>query len=70
MELIDEFTDVASHDEYSEQFEYLQNRCNELIADYPEKRFLFEKYIQIQADEYNMMENEIVCVIMVLKKKA
>jgi cyclopropane fatty-acyl-phospholipid synthase-like methyltransferase len=69
MELIDEYTDVANNEEYTAQFEKIQNRCNELIAKYPEKKSLFENYIQIQADEYNEMENEMICSVMVLKKK-
>ena len=69
MELIDEFTGVASNEEYTGQFESLQNRCNELIEKYPEKSFLFEKYIQVQSDEYYLMENEVMCLIMVLKKE-
>jgi ubiquinone/menaquinone biosynthesis C-methylase UbiE len=69
MELIDDYTDVASGEEYTEQFESIQNRCEELIAKYPTKSTLFENYIQIQADEYDMFENDIICSIMVLKKK-
>ena len=69
MELIDEFTGVANNEEYTEQFENIQNRCKELIAEYPEKSSLFENYIQIQVAEYNVMENEVICLIMVLKNK-
>jgi 2-polyprenyl-3-methyl-5-hydroxy-6-metoxy-1,4-benzoquinol methylase len=69
MELIDDYTDVASGEEYTEQFESIQKRCNELIAKYPEKKSLFENYIQIQADEYDMFENDIICSIMVFKRK-
>ena len=69
MELIDEFTGVASNEEYTEQFESMQKRCKELTAEYPEKSSLFDDYIQIQVAEYDVMENEMVCLIMVLKKK-
>ena len=69
MELIDEFTGVAGNEEYSGQFESIRNRCKELITKYPEKSLLFEKYIQIQADEYELMENEAICSIMVLKSR-
>ncbi len=69
MELIDEHADVANSEEYSEQFECIQNRCNELIAKYPNKSTLFEKYVQNQVDEYNAIENEMICVVMVLKKR-
>ena len=69
MELIDEYTDVANNEEYTKQFENIQNRCKELIVKYPENSSLFENYIQIQADEYDEMENEMICSIMVLKKR-
>jgi ubiquinone/menaquinone biosynthesis C-methylase UbiE len=69
MELIDEFTGAAGSEEYTEQFESIQKRCKELIVKYPDKSYLFENYIQIQADEYDVMENEMVCLIMVLKKR-
>jgi ubiquinone/menaquinone biosynthesis C-methylase UbiE len=68
MELIGDYTDVASGEEYTEQFESIEKRCKELIAKYPEKTALFENYIQIQADEYDMFENDIICSIMVFKK--
>ena len=67
MELIDEFIGVANNEEYTEQFESIQKRCNELIAKYPEKSSLFENYIQIQADEYDALENKMICSIMVFK---
>lgn len=68
MGLIDEHTDVANNEEYSAQFEHIQNRCNELIAKHPEKSALFENYVRNQVDEYNAMENEMICSMMVLKK--
>jgi ubiquinone/menaquinone biosynthesis C-methylase UbiE len=69
MELVDEYTDVANNEEYTDQFEKTQNRCKELIAKYPEKTSLFENYIQIQANEYEEMENEMICSVMVFKRK-
>jgi 2-polyprenyl-3-methyl-5-hydroxy-6-metoxy-1,4-benzoquinol methylase len=68
MELVDEFTDAANSEEYAKQFENIQNRCNELMVKYPEKSSLFEHYIQIQTDEYDVLENEVIGVMMVLKK--
>ena len=69
MELIDEFIGAANNEEYTEQFENIQNRCRELIAKYPEKSSLFENYIQIQADEYDALENKMICSIMVFSNK-
>jgi ubiquinone/menaquinone biosynthesis C-methylase UbiE len=69
MKLIDEFTGVANNEEYTAQFENIRNRCRELMTKYPEKSSLFENYIQIQAREYDAMENEMICSMMVLKKE-
>ena len=69
MELIDEFAGAAGGGEYAVQFKNIQNRCRELAAEYPEKSSLFENYIQIQIREYDAMENEMICSMMVLKKK-
>ncbi|MDR0332013.1 MAG: class I SAM-dependent methyltransferase [Dysgonamonadaceae bacterium] len=67
MELIDEY--IGGETGASEEFENLKKRCEELIIKYPEKSALFENYIQIQADEYNVLENEVICLTMVVKKK-
>jgi ubiquinone/menaquinone biosynthesis C-methylase UbiE len=69
MELIGEYRDAENNEEYTEQFEKIRKRCKELIAKYPEKSSLFENYIQIQADEYDDMENEMIGSIMVFKRK-
>ena len=67
MELIDKQTDWETA--YSEEFENLKRRCNELIAKYPEKHILFENYIQTEADEYDVLENEVVALVMVFRRK-
>jgi cyclopropane fatty-acyl-phospholipid synthase-like methyltransferase len=66
MELIDEY--IGKPTNSAEEFENLQKRCKELMTISPEKTDLFENYIQIQAAEYNILENEIICSIMVIKK--
>ena len=68
MELIDECTDAETA--YAKEFENLQKRCKELIIKYPEKRTLFENYIQVQTNEYNVLENDVVASTMMLKRKA
>ena len=68
MELIDEHT--GEETAYSEEFANIEKRCKELIVKYPEKRALFESYIQIQADEYDVLENDVIASTMVLKRKA
>ena len=67
MELIDECSDIETA--YDEEFANLQKRCNELILKHPEKRALFENYVQVQTDEYDVLENDVTASIMVLKKK-
>jgi archaellum component FlaC len=69
MELIDET--VCKYGEISDiakEVENLTIRCNELKAKYPEKSSLFESYVQNQASEFNVLENEMEGSIMVLKK--
>ena len=42
-------------------------RCNELKSKYPENSALFENYVQKQASEYDVLENEMSGSMMVLK---
>lgn len=67
MELLDEDTDTPT--ESAIEFENLQRRCRELMEKYPEKKPLFESYIQAQSDEYNALENELIGTIFVIKNK-
>lgn len=63
---------VINKDDISEAdddiFNKLKNRCMELISKYPEKRQLFEDYIQKQIEENEVLENKIICSAMVIKK--
>lgn len=65
MKLIDE--NIGGPSDSAKQFENIQRRCKELIAKYPDKASLFEKYIQTQADEYDALDNEIVGSVMIVK---
>lgn len=67
MALIDEY--VSKPTNSAEEFENLEKRCKELMKKHPEKTSLFENYIQTQAEEYAMLENEIIGSIMVFKRK-
>jgi cyclopropane fatty-acyl-phospholipid synthase-like methyltransferase len=68
MELIDEYIGGETFSaEYAEQFEKLQKRCQELMKKYPEKTALFESYIQTEAEEYDALENKMICSVMVFK---
>lgn len=66
MELIDECTEGANA--YTEEFENLQRRCRELMAKYPDKTTLFEDFIRAQSEEYDVLENEIIGSVMVIKR--
>lgn len=44
-------------------------RANELIEKYPDKKVIFEGYIRNQQNEYNDIEDSLVCVTWVLKKR-
>ena len=43
-------------------------RANELIQKYPDKKELFEGYIRSQQNEYDDIDNSVVCVTWILKK--
>ncbi|MCL2389499.1 MAG: class I SAM-dependent methyltransferase [Elusimicrobia bacterium] len=64
--LIDEHTTALA--DATTEFENLQKRCKELSAKHPEKAALFESYTKTQADEYDALENELVCSVIVFKK--
>ena len=66
MQLIDE--DFGGAIESDRDMEFLERRCKELMAAYPEKSALFEKYLQTQAEEYDVLDNQITGVTMVCKK--
>jgi 2-polyprenyl-3-methyl-5-hydroxy-6-metoxy-1,4-benzoquinol methylase len=67
MELIDEY--VGKPENCAAELENIQNRCRELMTKYPEKAALFDDYAQNQLYEYDVLENEVICSIMVFKKK-
>ena len=75
MELIDECADAdltgsktCQGQNNAKEFENLKKRCHELITMYPQKTSLFEKYVQIQADEYEALENKMICSMMVFRR--
>ncbi|MBA4405997.1 class I SAM-dependent methyltransferase [bacterium] len=65
--IADEKDDVS--DEHQIEFENIVKRCTELIQKYPEKKSLFESYIQKQKEEYDVLENKVVCTTMVINRK-
>jgi precorrin-6B methylase 2 len=72
MELIDRITsdDISGVDEkYEMEYKNIQNRCMELAGKHPESKRLFLEYIERQKREYEILSNEIICAIFVIKKK-
>lgn len=52
-----------------EIYMHIENRAIELIKMYPEKAELFEGYLKQQRDENDIIENKIVNIALLLKKK-
>jgi len=70
MELIDEtLCDYGEIADMANEMDNISKRCNELKAKYPEKSYLFENYIQNQATENDILDNELTGSTMVLKRK-
>jgi hypothetical protein len=70
MRLVDEvIMDKDSINKENERiFSKLHTRCMELINKYPDKRHLFENYIKKQEEENDVLENKIICSVMVIGK--
>jgi len=60
-------TTPASGDSYT-GMAFITTRANELIAKYPDKKEIFEGYIRNQQNEYDDLENTLVCVTWILRK--
>ncbi len=72
MKIIDEIIaldDDKVPDNYDTEYENLEMRCRELMAQHPEKATLFADYIKTQQEEYNNLKLRVVGTTMVLKRK-
>ena len=72
MKLIDEITNdeiPGVSEGYRNEFENIQKRCIELVEKYPNDKKLFLDYVEKQKEEYEILENEITPVIMVIKQQ-
>ena len=47
---------------------FITARANELIVKHPEKKEIFEGYVRNQRNEYDDLENTLVCVTWILRK--
>ncbi len=70
MTIIDEV--IISPDEIKASnefiFEKIKKRCEELINKFPGKRDLFFNYIKHQEEENKILEEKIICSVMVIKE--
>jgi cyclopropane fatty-acyl-phospholipid synthase-like methyltransferase len=71
MELIEKLTidDIPeTTEDFDNQFQNIQNRCMELIKKLPGNKELFLEYIESQKSEYDILKNEIIPAMFVIKK--
>lgn len=61
--------DQEVFDNNEEDLRQLVQRCEELMNKYPEKASLFQSYIENQNREYAALEKDIVCSLMLIKRK-
>jgi molecular chaperone DnaK (HSP70) len=69
MQIIDEVIADDKDDiseEHQTEFNNIVKRCTELIHKNPENKSLFESYVQKQKEEYDALENKVVCTTMVI----
>ncbi|MDO8899682.1 MAG: class I SAM-dependent methyltransferase [Bacteroidales bacterium] len=55
---------------YNLQQANIDQRCNELMVQQPEMAGVFQRYAERQKEEYNNLSENMICVAMVLKRKA
>ena len=70
MVLVEEYIHESStiqSDEYQEEYRRLSERCEELMAIYPEKTGLFEAYRKQQKEEYQVLEDRATCALFVIR---
>jgi hypothetical protein len=56
-------------DGYDNEFKKIKKRCLELTEQYPEDKNLFFEYVERQKREYEILSDEIIPAIFVIKKK-
>ena len=72
LELVDtdfgENNNTAASGDSATGMAFITARANELIAKHPDKREIFEGYVRNQQNEYDDIENNLICVTWILKK--
>ena len=71
MELLDEYIVAHEQIQASNQFifERIEKRCHELIRNHPDKKELFQNYIRQQKVENDVLEREVICSTMLLRRQ-
>ena len=72
MELADEIINDDTEDiedQYNTELDNINKRCQELVEKYPEKKHIFLEYRDRQKEEYGLLGSEVICSVMVIKKK-
>ena len=53
---------------YSEEYENLKKRCHELTQMHPQKAEMFKNYVNKQSEEYQILQNNVICSALVFRK--
>lgn len=69
MKIAEELIPGEQEEVYEQEFDFVELRCNELMEKYPDKKPLFESYVQRQIEEYNVLEVKVVALTMAIKEK-
>ncbi|MCL2051912.1 MAG: methyltransferase domain-containing protein [Lachnospiraceae bacterium] len=65
----DEDNETAASGDSDTGMGFITQRANELIEKHPNQREMFEGYVRGQQNEYDDLENTLVCVTWILRKK-
>jgi len=57
---------VSNSQQFEIELAHIQKRCTELGIQYPAQKQLFDGYIKKQKQEYDHLENDIICATLVL----
>lgn len=69
MKIVNQYFYDDVSEEYDKELDNIIKRCSELSCEFPDKKHIFDEYVNIQKGEYNNLKNEIVCSAFIIKKK-
>ena len=70
MELADEKLadgNESRSDSFGIEFGHIVRRCSELADKFPDKKCIFEEYVETQRAEYDSIMNDLTCSTLVIK---